>query len=62
MACVTSVDISKGSFHVYRTVGKLRAPEGLLKLDHTPYRRLTSQGSTSPIFTLGSSSCKADFI
>lgn len=57
--CVTSVDVCKGSFHVYRTMGELRAPEGLLKLDHTPYGRLTSQGSASPVFTLGSSSCNS---
>lgn len=57
VACVTFVDVCKGSLHIYRTVGELRAPEGLLKLDHTPYGRLTSQGSSSPILTLGSSSC-----
>lgn len=59
MACVTSVDVSKGSFYIYRTKGKLRAPERLLKLNHTPYGGLTSQGSTSPILALGSSSCKS---
>lgn len=39
---VTSVDVCKGSFHIYRTVGKLRASEGLLKLDHAAYGRLAS--------------------
>lgn len=59
MVCVTSVDICKGSFHIYRTMCELWAPEGLLKLDHTPYGGFTSQGSTRPIFTLGSSSCQS---
>lgn len=56
-ARVTSVDICEGSLHIYRTMGELRSPEGLLKLHHTPYGRFASQGSTSPIFTLGSSTC-----
>lgn len=54
---VTSVDVCEGSFHIYRTVGKFRASEGLLELDHAAYGRLASQGSAGPVFTLGSSSC-----
>lgn len=54
---VTSVDVCKGSFHIYRTVGELGASEGLLKLDHAAYGLPAAQGSASPVFTLGSSSC-----
>lgn len=63
---VTSVDVCKGSFHIYRAVGKLGASEGLRKLDHAAYGVLASQGSAGPVFALGSGSClqnrNGDFI
>lgn len=54
---VTSVDVCKGSFHIDRAVGKLRASEGLLELDHAAYGMLAAQGPAGPVFTLGSGSC-----